>query len=635
MTNAHTNIAKTPQGLFKLYRGFLLSPGTLIAAANALLLLAGFIAGSLDQTRAADWLYLSSAIVGGAPIFKLALGNVLRDFDLTAGVMVSIAMIAALIVGEYSAAALVAFMMLIGEMLEDFTIARADNALNELASLVPTLVTIRRDGQDVDVPIEEVKRDDLVLVRPGGRIPVDGFVRDGNAAVDQSSITGESMPIDKGPDDYVYAGTLCMTGALNIIVHEVGQSTTLGNMITLVKQARSTQAPVQRVANKYAQYFTPMAMLIAIAAYLLTGDVIRSITVLIVICPCSLVLATPTAVVAAIGNAARRGVLVKHGPAMEQIGKVDCVAFDKTGTLTLGEPSLKQTIVLNGMRSQDILALAASAERSSEHPLGRAIVTAARDLGLEIVPPQDFEALPGHGIRAMVQGREIVIGERMLSNAGIPVLESTQARIGDLEAKGHTVVPVAIDREMAGLLTVSDTVRPESKQAVADLKGLGIEEIVLISGDNTAVAEAVGQELGVNRVYAETLPEQKLELVRTLQTQGKVAYVGDGVNDAPALAMADVGIAMGNIGTNVAMETADIVLLTDRIERLPYLIDLSRSGLTVIRNNVIFSMSMNVLSVALGILGVIGPVVGAVMHEVSALPVVANSARLINRKARY
>ena len=353
---------------------------------------------------------------------------------------------------------------------------------------------------------------------------------------------------------------------------------------------------------------------------------------MIVICPCSLVLATPTAIVAAIGNAAKHGVLVKHGPAMEQIGKIDVVAFDKTGTLTLGEPRIKEIVSLNRMKPHDILALAASAERSSEHPLGRAIVAAAHDAGLETVPPQDFEALPGHGIRAAVQGRAVAIGERLLEQERVAMLESARRRMADLEAEGNTVVPIAIDRQVAGLLVISDTVRPESRQAVDDLNRSGIQETVLISGDNRAIAEAIGRELGVGRVHAETLPEQKLDLIRELQAKGlKVAYVGDGVNDAPALAAADVGIAMGNIGTNVAMETADIVLLTDGIECLPYLVELSRTALGVIRSNVIFAMGVNVLSVALGILGIIGPVLGAVMHEASALPVVANSARLIRR----
>ncbi len=630
-----TTCQKIPSAFFKRYQGFLLSAGTLITFVNAFLLLLGFITGLFGQPKAANWLYLTSAIIGGAPIFKLAVGNIVRSFDLTAGVMVSIAMIAALIIGEYSAAALVAFMMLVGEMLENFTIARADHALKELSSLVPETVILCRDGKDVGVPLEAVRRGDVVLVRPGGRIPVDGHIHHGAATIDQSSITGESIPLDKAAGDPVFAGTLCVSGALEIVTDSVGQETTLGNMINLVKQARSSQAPVQRMANHYAQYLTPMAILISILVYFATRDTIRSITVLIVICPCSLVLATPTAVVAAIGNAARKGVLVKHGTAMEQIGKVDIVAFDKTGTLTLGEPSLKQTISLNSYSQDQILALAASAERLSEHPLGKAIVTAAQHANLPLTIPQNFETLAGHGIRASVDGHEVMIGQRMLHANGVRVKEEVSRQVHDLEADGNTVVPVAINQELAGLLVISDTVRPESKDAVITLKKLGIAETVLISGDNHAVAEAIGRELGVDRVHAQTLPEQKLDFIRQMQAEGhKVAYVGDGVNDAPALAAADVGLAMGNAGTAVAMETADVVLLTDNLERLPYLIDLSRTSLGVIRKNVIFSMSWNLLSVVLSALGAIGPVFGAIMHELSALPVIANSARLINRKYR-
>jgi Cd2+/Zn2+-exporting ATPase len=629
-----TTCEKTPPGFFERYQGFILSPGTIITIVNALLLLLGFVASLLGQKQAANWLYLASALVGGAPIFKLAAGNIIRDFNLTAGVMVSIAMIAALIVGEYSAAALVAFMMLVGEMLEDFTIVRADNALQELESLVPEIVTIRRDGEDVQVSINTIRRNDIVLVRPGGRVPVDGVVVSGDSSVNQAAITGESIPVDKEPGDKVFAGTLCASGAIEIKVEGVGSETTLGNMIRLVKEARSTQAPVQRVANKYAQYLTPLAIAIAIATYFITDDIMRSITVLIVICPCSLVLATPTAVVAAIGNAAKRGVLVKNGTAMEQMGKVDVVAFDKTGTLTLGEPSLKETISLNGIQTDELLSLVASAERSSEHPLGKAIVSAAKIRNIKTSIPESFETIPGHGISAVVQGREIVIGNRMLTAKAITAPAKTQDQIAKLETEGNTVLPVAIAGEIAGLMVISDSVRPESKDAIANLKQLGIQEIVLISGDNQATADAVGKSLGVDKVFADTLPEQKLALIEKYQEQGlKVAYVGDGVNDAPALAKADVGIAMGTVGTNVAMETADIVLLTDKIERIPYLVDLSKNALSVIRNNVIFSMSMNILSVVLGVAGVIGPVIGAIMHEVSALPVVANSARLINRKS--
>jgi Cd2+/Zn2+-exporting ATPase len=625
----------TPPGFFQRYRGFFLSTGTLITAANALLLLIGFAIQLAGYPQLGKWFYLASALVGGFPIFKLAAVNVFTRFDLTAGVMVSIAMIAAILIGEYSAAALVAFMMLVGEMLENFTMARADNALKELSSLTPENATLLLDGREVVTPIAGVRQGDVVLVRPGGRIPVDGQVLRGHAAVDQSAITGESLPIDKLTGDWVYAGTLCAGGALEVQVTTVGEETTLGNMIRLVREARKTQAPVQRIANKYAQYLIPIALSIAVLTYFLTRDIVRSITVLIVICPCALVLATPTALVAAIGNAAKRGILVKNGTAMEQIGRVDIVAFDKTGTLTLGEPRVTETICFDGLGPTELLRLAASAERPSEHPLARAIVTAAHEQGIETQLPDDFETSPGHGVSARVGERQVVIGDGMLAKADVWLHPDAVKRAELHAGQGQKVIPVAVDGAVAGLLLVADTIRPESAAAVARLKQLGVRETVLISGDNARVAKGVAATLGVDRVYADALPEAKLDLIRQYQAQGlKVAFIGDGVNDAPALAVADIGIAMGGGGTAVAAETADIVLLADQLDRVPLLIELSRSSLGVIKANVIFSMSWNVFSVLLSGFGVIGPVFGAVMHELSALPVVANSARLINWRSQ-
>lgn len=622
-------------GLFKRYRKFLLSPGTLITLINVLLMALGFIYGLIGKPVISNWLYLSSAIIGGAPVFKLAIVNIFRHFDLTAGVMVSIAMIAALIVGEYSAAAMVAFMMLFGEMLENMTIARADNALNELEQLLPATVIIKQKEYDKEVSIETVKPGDIAIIHSGSRIPVDGCIQSGSAAIDQSSITGESVPVDKNPGDVVYAGTICTAGALEIVIEKIGEKTTLGHMIELVKEARSTQSPVQRVANKYAQYLTPLALFIAVITFFITKDIIRSITVLIVICPCSLVLATPTAIIAAIGNATKRGVLVKNGSAFELIGKVDVVAFDKTGTLTLGELKVTDTISLNGLKPSDILSLAASVERLSEHPLARAIVSSAKEKGLQISDTENFQTMPGHGVSAIINDSQVIVGKRMLDKHGIEILPIVLSKIETLESQGNTVIPVGYREEIAGLILITDSVRKESGLAIAKLKQLGIKETILISGDNKAVVQVIGESLGVDHIYAEMLPEQKLDLITSLQSQNKtVAFVGDGVNDAPALAAADVGIAMGTIGTSIAIETADVVLLTDKLKGLTDLIELSQAGLITIRNNVIFAMGMNLLSVALSVGGIIGPVFGAIMHEVSALPVIANSVRLLGWKSK-
>jgi Cd2+/Zn2+-exporting ATPase len=620
----------TPPGFFSKYKKFLLSPGIITAYINTIFLIVGFALELSGNHQWADYSFLISAIVGGWPVFMLAVGNILKDFDLTAGVMVSVAMIAALVVGEYGAMALVAFMMVIGEALEDFTRERADHALKELNELVPNIVTIRMDDKDLEIPISQVRPGDIVLVRPGGRIPVDGKVVDGEASVDQSSITGESMPIDKIAGESAFAGTLLSSGSLSIEVKDVGSTTTLGKMIHLVEEAQSTQAPVQRVANKYAQFFAPVAIVIAGITWWWTGEILRGVTMLVAICPCSLVLATPTAIVAAIGNTAKNGVLVKHGTAMEQIGKVDVVAFDKTGTVTFGEPVVTKITPLNGFSEADLLRLTASAERSSEHPLAKAIIKKANEEGLEVETPENFESLAGHGISAIVDGKNVIVGEKMLAEKNIPLDKSAVA-----SEEAYTVIPVAVDNVVAGSIYVADTVRPESSKALQNLGKLGISKTILITGDSKTVGEKVGRELGVSEIYSEILPERKLEIIRDLQAQGHhVAYIGDGVNDAPALAAADVGIAMGSIGTAVAMETADIVLLKDDIGQVPYLIELSKATMVNIRTNIIVYMTIVFGSVAASALGLFGPVIGAIMHEVAAVPVIANAATLIGWKSK-
>ncbi|MEN6523046.1 MAG: cation-translocating P-type ATPase [Anaerolineaceae bacterium] len=622
---------------FMRYRDFLLSRDTIIAFVNAVLLLAGFLVSVFGRPEIGKWLYLGSAVIGGIPLFLLAGKAVFINHDITAGFMASVAMIAAIIVGEYSAAALVVFMFAIGDWLESLTIARADNALKDLAKLVPATIVVIRDGKEITIPIEQVQWGEKVLVRSGERIGVDGEVLGGSGSVNQSAITGESMPVEKKVGDEVFAGTLNEVGAMEIQVTRLGQDTTLGQIVKLVKEAQKTQAPVQRIANKYARILVPVTFSIAVLVYLLSGDITRSITVLVVVCPCALVLATPTAVVAAIGNAAKRGMLVKSGAVIEQIGKVDVVAFDKTGTLTHGRPVVQSVIPLDGMDENDILGLAAAVERDSEHPIGRSIVLAGQERQIKITKADNCTVLPGYGITGRVKQSQVVIGNRaLLSEHGVVWAGEADVRIQSFEAQGQTVIPVALDGALRGLITLADTPRQEAKQAIAELKRIGIREVIMITGDNPRTADRIGKELGIDRVFAEVLPQDKLRIIRDLQKEGKkVAFVGDGVNDAPALAAAEIGIAMGLAGTDVALETADIGLMADEIERIPQIIDLSRSALRVIRQNVIFSMGMNLLSVVLGGFGIIGPVVGALMHETSALPVLANSARLINYRKKH
>lgn len=621
-----------PISFFTRYRDFLLSKETIIAFLNATLLLVGFgffLAGRGDISR---WLYLASAVIGGIPLFMLSAKGLIVNHDITAGVMASTAMIAAIIVGEYSAAALVVFMFAIGDWLESMTIARADNALRDLARLIPATVTVRRNQQEVVVPIEQVILKDIVLVRTGERIGVDGLVAAGSGSVNQSAITGESMPAEKKIGDEVFAGTLNEVGTLEIQVTRLGQDTTLGQIVKLVKEAQASQAPVQRIANRYAKFLVPITFSIAILVYLLTGVILRGITILVVVCPCALVLATPTAVVAAIGNAAKRGILVKTGQVIEQVGKINAIAFDKTGTLTYGKPVVKQVISLNGVTEDVILSLAATTERFSEHPIGRSIVQACTDRKLAYGEPKAFTTLPGFGVTAEVANQVVTIGNRsLLMEKGIAWTPALDEKVCNLENQAQTVIPVAIDGQVSGLITLADTPRLEAKAAIEALRRLNIKKIIMITGDNPRTANLIAKELGIDQVYAEVLPQDKLRIIRDLQHEGlKVAFVGDGVNDAPALAAADIGIAMGVAGSDVAMETADIGLMADEIERIPEIIEIGRKAIGVIHQNIIFSMSMNVISVFLGGFGIIGPVFGALMHEGSALPVLTNSARLIN-----
>jgi Cd2+/Zn2+-exporting ATPase len=616
---------------FTRYRDFLLSRDTLLTFTNTALLLAGFIGSLLGSPGVSKWLYLTAAIIGGFPLFLYSAKGLFLRGDITAGVMASTAMIAAIVVGEYAAAALVVFMMSVGEWLENFTIARADSALSDLSKLVPAQVMVRRDGQEHVIPLEQVLPGDTVLARTGERLGADGMVTGGSASVNQATITGESMPVEIKTGDEVFAGTLNEAGLLEIRVTRLGEQTTLGQIVRLVKDAQSHQAPVQRIANKYAKVLVPVTFSIAIAVYLLTGDILRAVTVLVVVCPCALVLATPTAVVAAIGNAARRGILVKSGTVIEQIGKVNVVAFDKTGTLTMGRPAVQQVISLNGLNQDELLAFAAATERYSEHPIGRSIWYAAQEKELHLSDPVNFRALPGFGVTAQVQQQTVVVGSRvLLAEQGITWLDTADQHFQALEEQGQTVVPVAVDGSLAGLIALADTPRPEAKAAIAELKNLGIEQVVMVTGDNPRAADYIARQLGIDRVYSQVLPQDKLRILRELQAGGKkVAFAGDGVNDAPALAAADVGIAMGLAGADVALETADIGLMTDEIERIPQVIAISHQALHAIRQNVNFSISWNVFSVFLSSFGVIGPVVGAVMHELSALPALANSARIV------
>src|SRR6266702_1772711 len=557
----------------------------------------------------------------------------IRARDFTADIPVSFATAAALIIGQYSAAAVVAVLLLLGGMLEEFVSARASHALDELSKLLPDRVTVRRNGEDRVVPLEEVQSGDLVLIRSGDRIPIDGSILLGTASVNQAAITGESLPVEKQVGDQVYAGTLNEVGALEVRATRVGTETTLGQIRRMVEEAQKQKAPIERILNRYAKFYTPAAIILGALVWWFSGDILRAITILIVFCPCVMVLATPTALVASIGNAALRGSLVKKGATIEAMAKVTTVAFDKTGTLTFGQPRLTTIQPLGPMTETELLRLAATAENLSEHPLGRAVVQAALTREVTVPDPEEFTGLPGLGVRARIDDGEVIIGQpRLLSEQDITVNASVKARAKNLATVGRTVILVAQNKQIVGMLVLEDTLRPQASQVITGLKKLGIRT-VLVTGDNTVTAERIAGELGISEVHAEVLPAQKVEIVKQLQAQGwSVAFVGDGVNDGPAIATANVGVAMGLGGTDVAIETAEIALLSDDLTRLPHLLSLSRQAMKAITQNLIFSLGVLAIAVGLAIPGILAPVTGALLHELSSLPVIANSARLIGIK---
>ena len=623
------------QRFARRYRDFLLDAGTLFTLASLLLLVAATIQtpdGIINAAYARSFLYLASALVGSLYIWWSAIQGI-RERDFTADIPVSFATAAALIIGQYSAAAVVAVLLLLGGMLEEFVSARAGNALDSLARLLPDRVTVRRDGEDVVVPLEEVQSGDLVLIRSGDRIPVDGVVVLGTASVNQAAITGESLPVDKQIDEQVYAGTLNEVGALEVRASKVGTETTLGQIRRMVAEAQAQKAPIERILNRYARFYTPAALLLGALVWWWSGDILRAITILIVFCPCVMVLATPTALVASIGNAALRGSLVKKGATIEAMAKITAVAFDKTGTLTFGQPKLTTIQPFGQLTETELLRLAARAEKLSEHPLGRAVVQAALARELSVPDPEEFGTLPGLGVRARIDAGEVVLGRpQLLAEQGITIAEGVAVRARNLAAVGRTVILVARQKQVVGILVLEDTLRPEAGQVIRRLKKLGIRT-VLVTGDNHVTASRIAGELGINEVHAEVLPAQKVEIVKKLQAEGlKVAFVGDGVNDGPALATANVGVAMGLAGTDVAIETAEIALLSDDLAKLPHLLALSRRAMRAITQNLIFSLSVLSIAVGLAIPGILLPVTGALLHELSSLPVIANSARLIGIK---
>lgn len=573
-------------------------------------------------------------ILCGVPILLEAAIGLITAFDIKADVLVSMALIASVCIGEDFAAGEVAFIMQLGALLEELTVAKARAGIEKLIHLTPQTARVLENGVERVIPAQEVQVGDLLRVLPGESVPVDGVITAGQTSINQAVMTGESLPVDKGVGDTVSSGTVNQFGAFEMRAVKVGEDSSIQRMIRLVQSADAGKAKIVGMADRWATWVVVVALTAAVLTWLVTGEIIRSVTILVVFCPCALVLATPTAIMAAIGNATKHGFLVREGDALERLAKVSRVAFDKTGTLTYGKPQVIAVVSLTPNCSRErIYRMAAAAEQLSEHPLGKAVVTCYRNsCGDPLPQPERFEMVLARGVKAVLEGQRVLAGNAaMMTEAGIslPADSGAQTYID----RGCTVIYVAVEGDPypAGYLVLSDTVREESADMIRALHDCGVEP-VLLTGDSPSAANAIAAQLGIREVHAACLPEDKLRYIE--ESRQPVCMIGDGINDAPALKRAMVGIAMGGVGSDIAVDAADIALVDDEIRELPHLIGLARKMMSTIRLNFCFSMGLNFLAIVLAIANVLDPVSGALVHNAGSVLVIINSALLLRWKKR-
>ncbi|MDQ7094462.1 cation-translocating P-type ATPase [Desulfosporosinus sp. PR] len=575
-------------------------------------------------------------ILGGGFITWSTLVTMIEKRKITAGLLIIFALIGTTYVGEYLAGAIVAFMMVAGEFLEDITLDRTRDAVRELIQLSPDTAWVRRHEEYISVPLEEVLVGEKVLVKPGERIPVDGVILSGQAVINEASITGESLPREKTSGAKVFAGTINQSGAFELQTEKIGSQTTLGKIIQVVYEAQENKGSTQRTADQFAKYFTPVILGICALVWLFTQDLLRVMSVLVIACPCALVLATPTAVVASIGNAAKRGALIKGGITLESAGRVTAVCLDKTGTLTSGHPQVIELQTFASYTQEEVLFTAALAEKRSEHPLAEAIMKEAGRKKLSVPEPEEFQAVFGRGVYCQYEGAAIEVGNRrsleQVADTGNKA--AAQAFLDRQEEQGRTVLLVLKNGEVVGGIAIADTLREQAPGVVEDVRKSGVERIIMLTGDNEKSAAAISRQAGISEYQANLLPEEKLEFIRSLQQAGEVvAMVGDGINDAPALTLADVGIAMGAAGADVAIESADMAFMADDLRMLPFTLGLSRRALKIIKQNIwVFAVGVNLVGITLATSGFLSPIAAAVVHNVASLFVVLNSARMLTYK---
>ena len=616
-------------------------PATIVAGVFLLLDLVPHLVEEFGGTAAGlEFLPFDPAwvtiIISGIPMLYLAIWRVIYNpgiSKISSALLISIAMVAAIAIGDLFAAGEVAWIMAIGAILEEKTTERAKKGLKKLISLAPTQGRRIVNGKEEMIAAEEIKQGDTLRVLPGEIIPVDGIIINGETSVDQSIMTGESLPVDKVQGDEVFCGTINRFGAIDITATKVGQDSSLQKLIRLVQDAENKKAPMARIADKAASWLVPVALLIAVVAGLITKDIVRAVTVLVVFCPCALVLATPTAIMAAIGQATKHGVIIKSGEALEKMGKVDTIAFDKTGTLTYGRLEVSDIISFGSVSENELLSLTASAEAKSEHPLGKAIVTCAKEKALQIVESDVFQMTTGKGIYAEVNGKKLLCGnEKYLLDNVVSISKDVGQELERLRTQGKASILVAEGNICIGVIAMSDVLRPEAKGMVDRLHDMNTN-IVLLTGDNEKTADYFASQVGIRQVRAQLLPEEKVSSITAIQNEGKeVCMIGDGVNDAPALKTASVGVAMGGLGSDIAVEAADIVLMSDDISKLPYLKRLSNATVKTIKFSIGLSMCINFFAVACSVLGILNPTTGALVHNAGSCFVVLIAALLYDRK---
>ncbi len=576
--------------------------------------------------------------ISGTPLVVLAVQRLFGQFFISSALLISIAMFASIFIGEIFAAGEVAFIMALGAWLEDRTTDRAKKGIEKLLKLVPRRG--RRIIKGIDGSISEemvdakqLRINDVIRILPGETITADGKVISGTSSIDQSIMTGESLPVDKNTGDLVYAGTINCFGSIDISITKDYEDSSIQKMISLVQEAENKQPPMQKIIDKWAQWLVPIVLFIALSGYIITGKLVVAVTILIVFCPCALALATPTCIIAAIGQATKRGVLIKSGEALEKMGKVSVMVFDKTGTITEGRLSLTDIITF-GPEKNELLALASCCESRSEHPVGKAIVSYARKKNLPVEEVDTFNITLGKGVRAELKQQVYLCGnEKLFDDYKIHIHQSIQEKIDSLRNQGKAVVIVGNSTSVLGIIALSDQLKEASKPTISELFDTGIKKIMLLTGDNEKTAGYIANQIGIKDVAASLLPEDKVNQVSKLQDASEtICMVGDGINDAPALKAADIGVAMGTMGSDIAIDAADIALMGDDIQKITYLKRLSVETIRSIKFNIALSMIINIAAVVLSLYSVLNPVTGAIVHNAGSVLVVLNAARLYDKK---